>query len=86
MEKLGEKEVIGENTYEGSAFVNSAIRSIEIPSTLKRIEAETFVGCNHLKDLEIPNGVEYIGKLCFSRFGFISDCGIEEIALPSTLS
>ena len=55
------------------------IESIILPSTLKRIEEWTFYNCHNLKHVELPNGVEYIGKQCFTL------SGIEEITLPSTL-
>lgn len=61
------------------AFYMSAIESITLPSTLKRIEALTFSSCNGLRNVEIPNGVEYIGKECFA------DSKVEEIMLPCTL-
>ena len=40
--KLGEKEAIGIYNWEGAVFSGTAIESIRIPSTLKRLEAETF--------------------------------------------
>ena len=61
------------------AFCKSTIESITFPSTLRKIDAETFYYCENLKRVEIPNGVEYIGRECFR----IS--GIEEITFPSTL-
>ena len=61
------------------AFHYSGIESIRLPSTLKRLETNTFENCKNLKRIEIPNGVEYIGKECFEG------SGIEEITLPSTL-
>ena len=61
------------------AFAFSTINSIGLPSTLKRLELETFWLCKNLKSLEIPNGVERVERGCFSC------SGIEEITLPSTL-
>ena len=61
LEKLGEKVVIGGNQCEGGVFVGCAMESIVTPSTLKRIEANTFSGCRNLKNIDIQNGVEYIG-------------------------
>lgn len=79
LERLCVEEVLGGQEYEGYAFYGCAIKSIKLPSTLKIIGAKTFCGCDDLKRVEIPNGVEHIGERCFS------DSGIEEIALPSTL-
>ena len=79
LEKLGEREVICGKELEGGAFMGSAIESVKLPSTLKRIEAETFTDCYNLKNIEISNGVEYLGKECFAS------SGIEEITLPSTV-
>lgn len=61
------------------AFKHSTIENIKLPSTLKRIEAETFYNCRNLKSVEIPGGVEYIGRECFCG------SGIEEVVLPDTL-
>mgnify|MGYP002680316587 CR=1 FL=1 len=57
----------------------SAIESIRLPSTLKRIEYQTFYKCYNLRSVEIPNGVKSIGKKCFQ----FSE--IEEITLPATV-
>ena len=79
LEKLGEEETINGWEYEGAVFCASAIETIKLPSTLKRIEAETFSLCKNLKSIDIPNGVEYIGEECFQK------SRIKEITLPSTL-
>ena len=60
-------------------FKHSTIESIKLASTLKRIEAETFYNCRNLKSVEIPGGVEYIGRECFCG------SGIEEVTLPGIL-
>ena len=67
-------EKLGRNT-----FGWSTIEDITLPSTLKRIESETFQGCTRLKRVDIPNGVEYIENGCFLN------SEIREITLPSTL-
>ena len=76
---LGEKEVVGRKEVEGGVFVKSAIRSIRLPSTLKRVEAMTFLNCENLKNITMPSGVEYIGEACFDG------TSAEEITLPGTL-
>lgn len=79
LEKLGSREVINGVEYAGGAFDCSAVESVRLPSTLKRVEDNTFWNCKHLKNVEIPTGVECLGNCCFSQ------SGIEEITLPSTL-
>ena len=79
LEKLGAKETVNGREYEGSVFEWSGVQHIRIPSTLKRLEPETFWLCKNLKSVEIPNGVEYIGKDCFKS------SGVEKITLPGTL-
>ena len=79
LEELGEKEVISGDEWKGAVFAWSAIETITLPSTLKRLEYQTFWYCKNLKRIEIPNGIEYIGEECFR------DSGIEEITLPGTL-
>ena len=51
LEKLGEKEIINGHNWEGGVFYESAIESIALPSTLKRIEKETFSWCQNLKHI-----------------------------------
>ena len=79
LEKLGAKEIVYGSEHAGKVFYGTAIESVRLPSTLKRIETKTFESCRSLRKVEIPNGGEYIGKDCFM------DSGIEEITLPSTL-
>ena len=79
LERLGPKKVNNGLEYEGEVFYGTAIQSIRIPSTMKRLEAGTFADCENLKSVEIPHGVGYIGKNCFYN------CRIKKITLPSTL-
>lgn len=61
------------------AFESSAIQDIQFPSSLRKIESDTFFCCKNLRGVKIPSGVECIGKRCFKG------SGIEEVTLPSTL-
>ena len=80
LEKLGEKVAIDEHDWEGGVFYGSGVESVRIPSTLKRLERRTFYGCENLKSVYIPEGVERVGEECFF------ESGIERIALPGTLT
>ena len=62
LERLGPGKIFGNTYYEGHVFRGAAIVSIRLPSTLKRIEAETFDECQNLRNVEISRGVEYIGR------------------------
>ena len=73
------KETVDGSGYEGGVFRETAIESIRLPFTLRRVEAMTFAGCQNLKSVKVPEGVEYIGEQCFY------DSGVEEIVLPGTL-
>lgn len=79
LKRLGRKEVVDGLEYEGEVFKYTAIESIRIPSTLKKIEAGTFECCQYLKHIEVPRGVERIGDRCFQ------ETDITEITLPGTL-
>ena len=79
LERLGPKETSNGREYEGRVFVYSVIESIGFSSAVKRIGKETLYYCEKLKLVEVPNGVECIGKGCFWR------SGVEEASLPSTL-
>ena len=65
LERLGTREIFYGDEYEGSVFACTAIESVRLPSTLKRIESWTFNYCRNLKHVELPRGVEYIGEECF---------------------
>ena len=79
LERLGVKEIVDGSGYEGGVFRETAIESIRLPSTLRRVEAMTFAGCQNLKSVKISEGIKYIGEQCFY------DSGVEEIVLPGTL-
>ena len=49
---------------------------IELPSTLKRIEYNTFEDCKNLKSIWLPERLEYIGDWCFCG------SGLEDIMIP----
>ena len=50
-----------------------------MPSTLKRIEYRTFENCHFLRTIELPDGLEYLGKYCFYN------SGLENIRIPPVL-
>ena len=75
--------VIEGEECEGAVFYRTAIESIKLPSALKRIDALMFGGCENLKSVEVPHGVEYIGAKCFGYWR--AESGIEEVTLPNTL-
>ena len=60
-------------------FSESTLECVELPSTLKRIEYDTFEGCKNLKYIDLPERLEYIGKWCFK------DSALESITLPNSL-
>ena len=50
-------------------FQESAVESVTLPSTLKRIEYGAFQDCKNLKHITLPNGLEKIGMRCFYESG-----------------
>ena len=79
LEKLGAKETSEGEECEEGVFECSAIESVRLPSTLRRLEDQTFRSCKRLRSVEVPNGVECIGRACFQH------SGVREITLPATL-
>ena len=61
------------------AFEDSSLEDVQLPATLKRIECNAFVRCRNLKRILLPEGLEYIGKQCFSA------SGLEGVVLPSSV-
>lgn len=80
LEVLGAKEVLFEQEVEGGVFLESALESVTIPSTLKVIETNTFAKCWDLRKVTVSEGVE---KICRKAF---RESGLEEVELPSTLT
>lgn len=65
LEVLGTDEhIVDEGKWYG-VFTESALESVELPSTLKRIERNAFKHCKNLKSINLPDHLEYIGKSCF---------------------
>lgn len=64
-----------------SAYGNSCpLRTVSLPSTLKKIGSHAFAHCKHLESLVIPHGVEEIESDAFK--GCVS---LKNITFPSTL-
>ena len=64
--------------YEG-VFFNSKLKTISLPSTLKRIEYGAFKKCAGLASISLPEGLEEIGMGSFEK------SGIEHVAIPKSL-
>ena len=68
-------EVLGTDEYadgRGSllgVFEDSSIESVKLPTTLKRIECNVFKNCKNLKNIKLPDSLEYIGTQCFFGSG-----------------
>lgn len=68
------------NAFSGNE--NKTLRSIVLPSSIKRIEGYAFGGCHLMySTLEVPEGVTYIGQ---GAFCYIENNGMELI-LPNTI-
>ena len=52
---------------------------VELPSTLRRIEYNAFRECKNLKNIVLPERLEYVGKYCFE------ESALESIRLPRAL-
>ncbi len=50
-------------------FLQSKLRAVYLPETLKSIDSASFYGCSDLKELCIPNSVTTIGKEVFASSG-----------------
>ena len=78
LEVLGEKWNDRGNEFRGKVFAESGIRGIRIPSTLRKIEVQTFYGCKDLEIVELSEGLEVIGA------GAFAESGIESVVLPQS--
>lgn len=60
-----------------SAFKNASFSELILPSSLKVILKNAFEGCINLKHIDLPEGLEYLGRYCFSR------TGLEKLHIPN---
>ena len=79
LETLGTDEYLKDGGLRCGVFQESSIERVELPTTLKRIEHCTFMKCHNLKSIQLPERLEYIGKLCFE------ESALESIILPDAL-
>ena len=64
----------------GAFSYMSALRSVQLPKSVRSIQDIAFAGCDSLKKIVIPEGTEYIGS------GAFRNCtALEEVVLPTTL-
>ncbi len=55
---------------------NTRLRSVILPSTLKKIGEQAFQGCGKLSSIDIPDGVEKIGSFAFDQCLSLKTIGI----------
>ena len=79
LETLGTDEYSRSNCMYDGVFDGSALEDVVLPPTLRRIEYRAFAECSNLKRVKLPEGLEYIGQVCFSN------SGLEEISLPASV-
>lgn len=60
-------------------FMNTTISEVILPKSIKAILSEAFSGCKNLKHIDLPDTLEYLDDLCFSR------SGLTELAFPNAL-
>ena len=73
---LGTDEYPKDGWYWCGVFQASALESVALPPTLKRIGERIFRQCKNLKNIPLPDGLETIGIKSFS------ESGLEEVTLP----
>lgn len=71
--------MLGTDEGRCGVFEGSAVKSVVLPSTLRRIEYHAFQGCEKLEDIILPERLEFIGKYCFYQ------SGLESVEFPASL-
>lgn len=75
----------------GSFYNCATMKSIKIPSTVKKIWRGAFSGCSALESITIPNGVLYLGESNSYNGGsektgtFLNCSSLKSVDLPGTL-
>ena len=67
------------------AFFACDLNAIIFPPTVKIIEQLAFWGCESLKNIELNEGLEFIGKNAFGRLELKNEEKLNEVIFPSTL-
>lgn len=62
LEVLGTSDCKQNGEMHDGVFQECALESVEFPSTLKRIEYNAFYKCSNLKNIVLPERLEYIGN------------------------
>lgn len=70
----------GVESMQSSSFYECSLRTLKLPSTLKRIESGSFYSCPALRSVYFAEGIEEIGDNCFRYCN-----SLEKIVLPTTL-
>lgn len=76
---LGTDEYTGSGKMCSGVFEESVVQRIDLPSTLRKIEYGAFRGCRGLKSIQLPDGLEAIGRYCFYK------SGLEKLVLPKSV-
>ena len=80
-------EIHGSVTEIGSAaFYSSKVKSITIPSSVKKIGAWCFEACSLLESVRIGSGITFIDRGAFVRCAKLSDIYIDAIIPPAIQS
>lgn len=77
LEILGEEQCADDCDY--GVFEDSALASVTLPSTLKRIEHRTFRHCESLTTVQLSTVLEKLGKECFA------ESGLGRVEVPSSV-
>ena len=67
---LGTDEYDSDGDMIRGVFEGSALENVELPKTLERIEYSAFEDCGNLKNIILPEGLEFIGKKAFFNTKF----------------
>lgn len=70
----------GKEEEDSGAFMGSAIQSVVVPSTVRRIGGYCFQNCQSLASVTLSRGTEVIGRRSF-RY-----CAFREVVIPRTVT
>ena len=69
LETLGTEEDSLDQLKFCGTFQQSGLKKVKLPSTLKVIRNEAFMGCKNLKSVRLPEGLTEIGLRAFRESG-----------------
>ena len=77
------KVQFGARIIAANAFFRRSLSSVELPTTVTRIDSRAFCGCQYIDCLVLPPSVETVKSFAFGAYS--GDKGVKSVVVPSSV-